>query len=93
MRPIARLSGQPYDRDMNNTAKFHVLAESAALSLDIIDADGVELEHSASESAVAAAAESSQDERAAAYAAARAEGGNRWVIDGEGNSHYVREVA
>lgn len=69
--------------------KYHVLTQSAALALGIIDANGVELEHEATASDVAAAAESGHDHYASALAAAKESGEPRWVIDESGDSEYV----
>lgn len=67
----------------------HYLTQSAAISLGIIDAEGNELEHSASLEAVAAASDYDAFPSfvAAAYEAWR-DDAEAWIIDAEGNSQY-----
>lgn len=72
--------------------KYHVLTQSAALALGIIDAAGVELGHEATQAAVAVAAESGHDHYASALAAAKESGVDRWVIDESGDSEFVPEA-
>lgn len=67
---------------------YHVLTEAAALELGIIDANGKELEHSATREQVEAAAELATDSRVEAHEAASNAHGDRWLVDDDGNSHY-----
>lgn len=69
---------------------YHVLTESAARELGIIDADGNELEHSATLAQVASVAESSHETWDRATEAAKATGAERWILDEFGDSQWIK---
>ena len=71
--------------------KYHVLNQSAALALGIIDAEGNELEHTATQARIADVAFAESDIYAMALAEARQSGIDCWVIDECGDSLYVSE--
>lgn len=69
---------------------FHVLTEEAAKRLGILDSNGHDQPHSATLAQVAAAAESAHETFGEARDAAFETGAERWVIDGDGDSSWIR---
>jgi len=68
---------------------YHILTQSAAITLGILDAECNELPYDASYQQIVAAAESSHETYDAAVAAARATAQDRWIIDPSGDSQWV----
>lgn len=64
----------------------HVLTKEAALALGIIDQEGNELPHRATQAQVSVQSESAHPDIDAAYASVQ---GERWIVDSEGNTLYV----
>lgn len=73
------------------TNQSHILTETAALRLGLVDVAGNSREHTATYREISDAAESSHDSLDAAYAAAHEsrDSTDRWIVDSAGDTHYV----